>query len=538
MNTMPVEGKIYYFGSDNELSSEISNFFTARSRGIHFSEAMYTYGSLISLCSSQKIDVIYIDFSEPGMEIKKLLHETLFLKRVGQFKSVLLVALFKDEAQKAENNLIFTSGFQISFIKGSETDALLRDSFYIGLRKKIEFPILALANKNNLPLEIGICSTITCMEKTEFRIETDIEGLKDKLKLNLAMFPELKCPGYEIKESHPPSCQYPMISGYTIGYPLAGPWVDDSEENIQPETIETWLDHSECEFTHMTKTYVRIYSNDLSITNELFNGQDQSIQINFGNDTKNLDTEIFRAKPSLVFVNLDDKDVEDEQVSLKILDFLLSVSFSEDYRPIIVVSNCSSTGPALQKAYNYPLIMATVKKLESELCLTMIKKFQLKRQERSDNVALHYFNPTSVFRSIDIFENFILTSLTEHEVTFISEIELPMFTVVHFALPIEFHATIVPSIMPLEKKNDKYHYMAFIHGLSEEQLMVLRKFVYQIIYSPLKDFSEDSVKKSLGEALTDKKTVLPPVVEEMKKESSPIKTTEPKKYIFSGKSKL
>ncbi len=538
MTTMPAEGKVCYIGSDFEFELEMKKFFTEKSRHIQCMTDIYSPGSLVSLCTSQQMDIIFIDFSEPEFEVNKLIHETLSLKRVSQLKSVLLVALFMNEDQKAKNNIIFTSGFQLSFVKGSESESIFRDSFYIGLRNKMEFPILALARNINLDLEIGICSTITGMNKDEFRIETDVEGLKDHLKLSMPMFPELKCNSFKIKETSGPSYQYPMTSGYVVAYPFAGPWTDDSEENIQPETVETWLDNYESEFSRTRKTYVRIYSNNLTIVDELFEKQDPSVQINIGNDSNNLDAEIFIARPSLIFVHLDDEDTEEGQVTLKMLEFLLSVSFGIDYRPIIVVTNCSSSGAALQKAYNYPMIVATQNILDSTLCLTMIKKFQAKRQ---DNVSpAQDFKVASEQRSIDVFENVKITSLTEHEVTFNSELELPMFTVIHFSLPIEFHATIVPTILPLQKKNDTNQYMAFIHGLSEEQMMVLRKFVNQIIYTPLKDFSDESVKSALGEALIQKESIQLPatVAPEKKPEIVTNKVLDLKKYNFSGKSKL
>lgn len=539
MNTLAIEGNTYYIGTDSEFAGEIKKFFCGRSANIICREALYEPGILINLCSRQPIDVIFIDFSVPGMEMQKLLQETLYLKRVSQFKPILLVALFKDEFQKDQSNIIFSSGFQLCHIKGTESEQIFRDSFYIGMRKKIEFPVLALARNINLDLEIGICSTITAMDKTEFLIETDLEGLQERVKLELRMFPELKCESFEIKESHQTSYQYPMTNSYTIAYPIAGPWTNDSAENIQQETIDTWIDHSEDEFIHDSKTFVRIYSNELRLLNELFKQVDVTTQINFGNEINNLEIEILVSRPSLIFFELDTEETEAGQISLSMLDFLFSVSMGHDYKPIIVVTNCSSSGHALQKAYNYPLIVATSSKLDAKLCLTLIEKLRAKRQKKSE-ITLLDFKPSSEYRSIDVLENFTITSLTEHEVTFYSEQELPMFTVLHFKLPIEFHATIVPPIFQIEKKNNKQHYMAFIHGLTEEQLKVFRKFLNQIIFAPMKDFSESSVKKSMGDALINDQveTIKPAVVIEIKKEPKAPKPIDVKKYFVTGKSKL
>lgn len=539
MSNLPVEGNTFYIGSDSEFADEIKKFFIGRSSSINCKEAKYEPGTLINICTLQLIDIIFIDFSVPGMEMQKLLQETLFLKRISQFKPILLVALFKDEIQKAQSSIIFSSGFQLCYIKGTESEQIFRDSFYIGMRKKIEFPVLALARNINLDLEIGVCSTITCMDKSEFKIETDFESLQEKVKLELRMFPELKCEAFGIKESHPASHQYPMSKSYTIAYPFAGPWTDDSVENIQPETVDTWIDHSKDEFVHDSKTFVRIYSNELKLINELFKLDDVATQINFGNDTNNLEIEILFSRPSLIFFELDNEEAEAGQITLKMLDFLLSISMGHDYRPIIVVTNSSSTGHALQKAYNYPLIVATSSKLDAKLCHTLIGKYKSKRKEKCE-ITLQDFRPASEYRSIDVLENFTITSLTEHEVTFYSEHELPMFTVLHFKLPIEFHATIVPPIFHIEKKNNKQHYMAFIHGLTEEQLMVFRKFLNQIIFAPMKDFSENSVKKSMGEALINDKVEItkPVVVPEIKKEPKAPKPIDVKKYFVTGKSKL
>ncbi len=507
MSSLPIEGKVFYFGSDNEFSAEIRTFFTHKSSSIICEEGAYSDGALVSLLCSQPQDIIIIDFSEPDIEIQKVIKESLFVKRNNQHKPFLLVALFKNEYQKKQNHLIFSSGFQLSFIKGAESEALFRDCYYIGFKKSLEFPFLALAGNINLSLEIGMCSTLTQMDKTEFVLETDLMGLKDKIKTSLTMFPDLKCSGYEIKEKLLPSNQYPLSAAYLVAIPLAGPWVDDSEENIQSETVETWLENSADEFLIHPKIHVRVYTNESSIIHDLYKHEDPRIHLNCGSDTSGLDSEILKRKPDLIFFDLDDEISELQTVTLKKLEFLLSISMEQEYKPIVIVGNCKSKGQALQKAYNYPLIVSSPGKLNCELALSLIQKFQAKRIE-NDIQSHQFFKAASEYRSIDVVDNCMITSLTEHEITFVSNYELPILTVLHFKLPIEFHATRVPTIIPLSKKGDKFHYMAFIHGLTEEELMVLRKFVNQIIYSPIDEFTGACVMKALGEAFADEKNEL------------------------------
>jgi hypothetical protein len=123
--------------------------------------------------------------------------------------------------------------------------------------------------------------------------------------------------------------------------------------------------------------------------------------------------------------------------------------------------------------------------------LALEKKFLDRKQERKDDRFLAISDGD---RFISIDRKVYLTSLTERDMTFLLDEEIPYFTVAKMTLPLKGYLTIVPAEGQLPSSKKGTHYRGLIHGLSEESLMKLRKIVNQLIYNPPKEITSDAIE--------------------------------------------
>lgn len=542
---MNVQKTIIYIGTDEEFLKSVIAF-SAKTKDVVISSSVYGQGSISQMCIENLAHIVFIDFTSLDYEAsEQLLEEIIFIKRLQQYKGILFVALLDEDEEKENYSYLFSSGFQLSFIKGCETDVLMRDSFYIGFGEKLGFPGFAKVRNINKDLEIGICSTICRISAGEILVETDLEPLEGELSFKLSLFPDLKNEKFKIKGKYAGSALYPMMTTYCLEYPFATAWETETEEHLHRDTVETWLDLNSDKLDRRLG-FVKIVSKNMLLVSDFYKIQ---FDIPFFIDlvdsySTNQASDLLCKLPLLIFFDfVDDIDSDDNlPVVASIIPIIKSL---EGYDPIIVICNHASTGSALQKMFDYQFIMVTSNQLSVELFNSLTASFISKRLSKPGFLAHRFFAPSDKRRSVDVLYKFLVTSLTEHEITFYCDTELPMFTVMHFRVPLPFYATIVPTLASLDIKANCFHYMAIIHGIGENGLMKLRQFVNQIIYRPLEDFSEEHVKfvmeqiklsKQAPEVKVSASPKMP--IETMQESKVDIPSLKELRHKIKGKSKL
>lgn len=532
---------IIYMGKDEEFHSELLSF-TKNYLRTHFEIHALEYEKGILLKAGQDFEpnIIFID-QWTGDET--LLEELTAIRSFKRTKSTLIVALCKDKEEADRLSLILTLGVSLIFIKGSDLEPFLKDCFYIGLDEKLGFPKYARAEGQNIEMTIGLLSTVTRMSNESFLVETDCEfkeGEPIRVKLPFLDFnPVLNC---EVKKSSPLNFQYPMLLNYELLYPYAGPWDEVTEETIQPETIETWLSLHDPHFDQRQQI-VRIYTDDLKFASECLLDSDASF-LDFKEKIMPLKKEDLEFKrPSLFFIEINENNTLDDI-------HYLTMSFAKinEYNPIVVLLNASSSSEALRKIFNYSFIIASRDKLNYDVFQLLMDKFKTKKS--SQEVFHHYFKKNDPNRLATLMLDVRITSITEHEVSFLTSIEIPAFSILRFDLPIPFFVTIIPPFYELFKRENYHHTMGIIHGLSEEDLKKLRKIVNQMIYRPVKELNESIIENMLKQdyAEVPPSSATPPLPVKVEKEeeeelaeapdSAEMKRYKVKRKNYTGKCKL
>ena len=536
-----VEKSVLYLGHDQSLFDNLKAFSQESVKSSAIMVQSYEEGSLCKLLLENPLKLIFVDFTTIDLKISSLLEEVIYLKRMYQFRSLLFVGIFDGHDYGSFNPLIFISGFQFSYIKGCDEDLMFKDTFSIVFSLGALTPTFARANNIYKPMRVGIASSLNSLGWNSFILETDVNPIELSLDLSLAAaLPDLDCQTFEIESSFDSGKCYPMLYCHRLKLPMGTPWEVSSSKVVQEDSQRNWLEFN---YDKQVKNnhFVKIISKKPDLLLGLFE-LDRSTpfiidQSEFLSD-EDIVGQLNVRKPDLIFV---DVELEGDNT----IDFLESlvghIKSIHDYQPVLILSNTPSAGAALQKLFGYTFILATKDHLNTEFIKSFLLSFQLKK-EISFQLDSHLFNSSDERRYVDVFHELRLHTLSEHEVTFNSNIEIPMFSVLHFKMPIDFYGTLVP--IQHSGGSGTYFYKAVIHGLPEKKLEVLRKFVNKIISQPLKDLSEEHIQdvlKSMEEKplIQEKIQVVVPEPEEKPEAVRVEKEKKISKFsLYAGKSKL
>ncbi len=539
---------VLYFGKDPEFIRSFEDFISARlASNIKIISLMYEQGMMVENCYAYRPSIIYVDFTNIENEYETMFEEIVYLKNYERYRGAIFVAIFADGNYREKFGHVFNSGFLFSFVKGTESDVIFSDSLSIGFGYRLQFTQYATARKINKPLTIGFSSAITAMTMGNFTIETDLELEEDSetISVELPMFEDLEATNFKIDKHLASNLVHNLTDSYRINYPFVEAWDEASNDNMQEDTLETWLDFNSDRFDSRYN-FVKIISKGAKFHKDLYeHSLQQPFFIDFGAtiDFDSLDRNLVAKTPAIIFFDLED-DEDGENSLSNIPEMVHNITLLEGYSPVIVITNTPSTTSALQKICNYQRVVAIAGPLSVDIFTLLIKSFVEKQFSKIPNLYGNFFKISERQRYTDVLSEVQITSITEHEVTFISPIELPIYTVLHFKLPIDLYATIVPELYDLSASPTGTHYMAIIHGLNEAELATMRKFVNQLIYKPIKELTASTIEKVLAQEVIkdirgeEEKIEIPPEETKIDEIGKNKKVVASKRTEIKGKSKL
>lgn len=526
--------KIVYIGDDDELDEKIQKMNDKYlSEGYSFQKSLYEEGELIKLIVDNGANIVFVDFTTADLNTSQILNEILYIKRIERYKGVLFVAIINEVSYKDELAFLFSSGIQFSFVKGDELDEMFCDCLNIGLGENIKHQKYATAKGINKKLEIGACASYSYLTSEKIWVETDVNLEDEKVKIDFNLFDGVETKEFELASESKKSERFYMGERIDLNFPIANPWDNEIEDSIQQETIETWIQLNKIE-SIKKEVQVLLVTDNLSIARDLYkfsmSGQ-MKLSISESFEVDKIKNQIIDNQFSMIFIELKNEEEIDK------LDDLFSVINSVDnYSPIVILSNTTTKSDAFSKVYDYETIMAYPTRLPNNAFEIMIESFLKKRGESAvsedDCFTFAVGDPR---RGTTILLDSMVTTMSEHEITFVSPVELPYFSVLNLKLPIECFLTVVPSIGELEYHSHGKHYIGIIHGISEKEKQKLRKFVNQMIYKPISEFTKEAVE----DFVEQKAEKVVPLIKPEKEEEIEEKIDDTfQRFQIKGKSRL
>lgn len=213
-------------------------------------------------------------------------------------------------------------------------------------------------------------------------------------------------------------------------------------------------------------------------------------------------------------------DIDEGQrfdVLLEIVNY--NKSNTPDALPYVLILNSSSTTEALTKVLKYKNLLAAGNSFTEDMLAKLIQTFGKKEKiEIPNHFNISCESPiTLAFLNLDV----VITALNEFRITFITEVDIPLYSFVQIDMGVILNILIVPPTMYMAKVGDKTHYMGFFFGMSEKTLQKLRILVNHFL-----NIRVDEINDTFFDFITDDMKKIEPakVVEGPKKEEVPVQS--------------
>jgi hypothetical protein len=487
-----VKKTILYLGEDPDFTTSLKKLAVLQPETQVFF-ASSGPGNLLRECLQRSPHIIYLE-----IENSFLIEEICFLRRIPAFKSILLIGICNDEESAIASEIFLVSGVNFFHIKDTDTDGLFEDSQQLAFESARSPGDFARAKKLNIPLKIKLHGALTKVSKSSFVIETDIE-LNSCIDLNLPMNSECPPVKVEVTTGFPGGFRGNFIQSYEMKYPYPGPWDPPSTEHLDPATVETWLDlkapafdskkNNVIIFSRNTESMIKVRENSDAVWFHFFTTVSEALGCTY------------LSKPGMIIFDLHTKEGPDLQQLGELIGNLKEITPS----PIITVFDSPSESEALQKLYSYDFILSIADAFSVNMYKLMEKKFLEKKGSIEEE---HFIHPADADKLLNLPVAVTLTSLTERDLTFLVDQEIPYFATAKLTLPIPAFVTVIPAEGQLPAVRNKKHYRALIHGIEEISLANLRKIVNQLIFLPVEELTEKVVETMLKQDyLTKEETV-------------------------------
>lgn len=416
----------------------------------------------------------------------------------------------KENNSKSIRYALLTQAHLIHF-KGIDLKNIILDSMWMSCENKSAQ--VKYATKKGFELEVDsfVCSKLTHLTEESVILENSISIPENyKLKLRSGYYKLLN----ELTFEYESSMTELMKTGQEFRYKLRMLFSDGEDKTrlVDKSIYKNWF-ISNNKFSEIKHTKLLIVQRKLNVLDQLKKPlQDYSFIIKYQTKFDDQLRVVKNYRPSIIAVEFDSIDdheemeddncidvLQDEEIknighnnieSLKIL--VNEVKKIESYEPIVVIFNNLSSGRAFKKAFDYKYLMSTPQKIDFSYIEKMVDLYEESKRavvEKSSDEFISSDGPPIPVHALElnshisIYNKVILTSISEHEVTFYSSNQLSVHSLVRFTFPVSFLVTVVSPFVELEKKKGHFHYTGVINGVDEIGLRKIRKYVNELIFS-------------------------------------------------------
>lgn len=490
--------KIYLFGENQPLQKEIQDFFADKFLDeLEFKNITLSENSLLKALIEFQPHLVFLDFTNKPILDEYIYDEINFIKQHPELRKTVISCVFPNEATLKNSKNLLLTGASYFFVFSDENKTALQDSLYLAFDESVIFPRFAEIDGIYKEYNLESPVALTNISRKNILFESDIYFGQQELFVNQNLFPELKFRNFQIGERKETSVLHPYFYAYRLMLPLQGPWDEASDQNIQKESIETWLEFEDKNLKNPSASLLLI-SCQLDLLEPLYLATkkfDVITSVENKINYKELTRRIEISKPQIIIFDPTEGSNIDFGNLAELVDIIQSLDF---YDPVVIVLNSKTTSNALKKAYCYEHLMAiTPKKEFSNQMLEMIIEMTIEKKGNPNLLSgktLRNSHPKK-FQTFDL--NVTLSHLNEHDIGFFSNFSIPMYSILKAPAPLDFFITVIPPIREVYKWKEMTYYNGIIHGLTEEGLKKLRTFVNQNIFKPIETYDHESISAVL-----------------------------------------
>ena len=438
---------------------------------------------------------VVFDFSSQLSQFKETFMKINHLKKCPNYKSIPTFSLFSSKKELEEMSFLFSLGLNYPFIKGSDEKILFNDIHYLSFETETPFSKFAKADLNQLPYEGLLVSGIYGFTQTSILIESDLSSNEEDLeKISLEFTGDKKTLEVRVQKTFELGVSGSYLYRGEYEVPFLGAWDDPSENLVLKDDYDCWLEENQDLFNQKAGRALIVSSRaeDYILAGELT--LESSFDIYNASTFEETKTYLESYSFDLIFYRLDNKDdpVASESNFENLYRLSNAVRNLGKGDTIFVAFNSPSRTEALKKAIEYDHVLGVSDDLQKEKLSSLISVFEKKGRKISCETYCYepFLNDAKCFFHLDL----RISSITEHELTFYSSSEIPMYCLIKIDVPSELYLLVVPPTHQLEIEPKMNHYMSFIVGGEETDAEILRSFINHAVVSGLESFSKKAIE--------------------------------------------
>ena len=512
-NNTKIKRSIFILGDRHDFLEILEEKFYEVDR--EFFEYQFVYGDwsvLVSMLESGKISMLIVDFSNLNKkeDIVNIANSVAMLKKDQSYESLPVVGLFDNKKFVFENNFILFSGLNYFHVIGDDLKLFFGNIVYLVYEDNSYLLKLARSIKLNVTMNAMAPLLITSLSDSALKVDSDFT-FNDSFNFHIDNQVENKVVCAEVIDSNEYQRNFPTLNSYLLDLSFGDDsWSgdNDSEEDanelMQEDEFSTIIHNLTSDNALIENTGLRVFLFSKK-QNWFYERNIQSVNdINFFVFNK-FEERFFIDEANIKLIIFECCFEED----LDELDELLTFLSNSNFNPIMLILNHPSKAEALKKMYDYDQLI-TYKGQPNLNELSQMFAMIRKSATNSHGKSIDHIKESLL--GVNSFQ-ITVTSLSENEITFKSNIEIPFFS--HILLnegDKNFLVTVMPSFLNLSPNLNGFHYMGFFNLTSEDERILLRNSVKRYLNDLPVEWSNVKLFEASPEA--PEETVEPMVVED------------------------
>lgn len=547
---MAQESLFYYFGDDEAYFKALNGEFKKHSKFSfrferHFAAKEENIQALFLKIAEHKPRVVFIDFSK---DTPDYLHLARIVAR-GQLSPMPVTVGLVDYLSPEE--VLFESvatGIDLTHIKSAEVFDVVYD---VSVQIAPESPPahgFATA-KLSETWQAGAVAKIGYVTKTGLHLETDFTLSKgDRILLDHYWTKDKIIPSREmfVGEVSKKNLFYHFEAASDLEFVVIDEFIPP--EGMAPEDVEdrnkerdelirrqkkkfaSWVEDN-LERSQAKLTKFLVIDRDFGFYRNQKRSDKYPYIIRCISHLEDVATDLERLGPQLISISLDGPEIKEPRNTFDLLEKLIAVLKRDhaEVAPYVVVFNTELSTKELRQQLNYENLMATDGALEAEVLVKMAELLDRKISRNRSQEGILYLKKTNPASNAFILLNVVVQKLSETDMVFACERDLPPGTNIRFTTPVNFFV----NVRPIKSQGKIPEYQGLIHCIGESQKKELRRFINSVFFRDhdAQQQSEVDEFKNLNESkLKEKLDALKAKQEEaLKTEETPSEETSGQK---------
>lgn len=477
---------IFVIGDAHEFTEELAQKFKEHSRPhLKYNLIHGDWNDFYDLSEKFKIGLLIVDFfqllSSENIknDIFQLIRKIVRIKKTEELRLLPIIGLFDNKETIEKYQCLQQAGLSYFHIIGDDFKLFFSNICVLGFEDESEVYKLAHATKLKIKMNLTHNIYMSELNGTRLTFESDI-SLSENFNVKIMDFFDNNEIDFELVDMNGDTeiltSLYSCVGEITIN----DGWEDgdNGKKYLCSEDVETWQENLKADNAIETENIIKFFFytknlkwplkiiDDIDLTTLKTTSFFKFSPVNFDNSEE----------PNVIFYEIiSESDYEN-------FDELMSFLTDGGFSIYIIVKNHNSTAQALRKMYGYDYIMTTrgeFSKIEFLKLLNLLRSKSLASEGRSlvrlefNRFVVQYRIPAEI------------TSLTENEITFKTEVEIPLFSILQLKNE-NFNVLItpMPSYYNISPNLEGFHYMGVINGITEKDRQNLRKIVRLLISRP------------------------------------------------------